>query len=64
MNLRIWRKMAMNDSRFGHGKIVLRQIISQDETMTIYGKEQEFGEVKEFKEIAETVNNLEEDDYE
>ena len=42
---------------FAPGKITFRPIISQDETMTIYGKEQEFGEVKEIKHIDETVNN-------
>jgi hypothetical protein len=46
--------------KYGPGKIVVRPIISQDETMTIYGKEQEFGEVKEMTEISESVNNKEE----
>lgn len=51
----------MNDGvlkfRYGPGKIVFRPIISQDETMTIYGKEQELGECKEMTQISETVDN-------
>lgn len=39
--------------KYGPGKIVVRPIISQDETMTIYGKEQEFGEVKEMETIID-----------
>lgn len=39
--------------KFGPGKIIFRPIISQDETMTIYGKEQEFGETEEMTMISD-----------
>lgn len=39
--------------KYGPGKIVVRPIISQDEAMTIYGKEQEFGEVKEMETVID-----------
>lgn len=39
--------------KYGPGKIVVRPIISQDETMTIYGKEQEFGKVEEMETIID-----------
>ena len=47
--------------KYRPGKIVVRPIISKDETMTIYGKEQEFGEVKEMETIIDVKEENEND---